>query len=176
MAESVEELKTASVKDASPYLPPSSRASLAQLRRAVQGCRGCELYKNATQAVFGEGKPGAQIMLIGEQPGDQEDLQGKPFVGPAGKLLDRALDEIGLDRSQMYVTNVVKHFKFLPRGKRRIHSKPTMREVRACHPWLEREIFSCEVGCDCVPGSDGVASDARTAVSANEIARDGDSR
>jgi uracil-DNA glycosylase len=141
MRESVKGSRPGGVRDASPYLPASPRAGLSQLREAVQKCRGCELYKNATQAVFGEGKSTAQIMLIGEQPGDQEDLQGHPFVGPAGQLLDQALEEIALDRSLTYVTNAVKHFKWQARRKRRLHSKPSSREVRACHPWLEREIL-----------------------------------
>jgi DNA polymerase len=130
-------------RDATPFLPENPRAPLTQLRQAAQSCRGCDLYKNATQAVFGEGKSTARIILIGEQPGDQEDLQGQAFVGPAGKVLDRALEEIGLDRSLTYVTNAVKHFKWkpAPRGKRRLHSKPGSREIHACHPWLERESF-----------------------------------
>jgi DNA polymerase len=129
-------------RDARPFLPAGPHPSIAQHRRAVQSCRGCELYKNATQAVFGEGNPHARIMLIGEQPGDQEDLQGHPFVGPAGKILDRALEEIGLDRASLFVTNAVKHFKWTPapRGKRRLHAKPGAREIHACYPWLEREI------------------------------------
>jgi DNA polymerase len=108
----------------------------------VQDCRGCDLYKHATQAVFGEGNAHGRIMLVGEQPGDQEDLQGHPFVGPAGRILDRALVEIGLDRATLYVTKAVKHFKWkpAPRGKRRRHAKPGAREVHACRPWLEREI------------------------------------
>lgn len=129
-------------KDATPFLPARPDASLAALRRAVQKCRGCDLYKNATQAVFGEGGVDARLIFIGEQPGDQEDLQGRPFVGPAGKMLDRALEEIELDRSLTYVTNAVKHFKWTPapRGKRRLHAKPSAREVGACRPWLQREI------------------------------------
>ena len=123
---------------AADFLPP--RLTLPALREAVQGCRGCHLYKNATQAVFGEGRRGAAVMLVGEQPGDQEDLAGKPFVGPAGKLLDRALDDAGIDRDAAYVTNAVKHFKWEPRGKRRIHAKPSWSEVAACRPWLEAEL------------------------------------
>jgi DNA polymerase len=124
------------------FLPASPRASLKVLREAAQHCRGCDLYKNATQAVVGEGPRTATIFLIGEQPGDQEDKQGRPFVGPAGALLDRALADAGIDRSQVYVTNAVKHFKWTPspRGKRRLHSKPSAGEVTACRPWLEREI------------------------------------
>ena len=108
---------------AAAYLP--DQLSLPRLREAVQSCRGCDLYKNATQAVFGEDAAHAKVMLVGEQPGDKEDLAGRPFVGPAGQLLDRALDEAGIDRSQTYVTNAVKHFKWQARGKRRIHQKPT---------------------------------------------------
>jgi uracil-DNA glycosylase family protein len=117
-----------------------AKLELATLRSAVQKCKGCDLYCNATQAVFGEGPGTASVMFVGEQPGDQEDLAGKPFVGPSGKLLDRALEEAGIDRSEVYVTNAVKHFKFEPRGTRRIHSKPNSREMAACRPWLEAEI------------------------------------
>ena len=108
----------------------------------MQGCRGCDLYKNATQAVFGEGPRAGKvtIMFVGEQPGDQEDRQGKPFVGPAGRMLSEALEKAGIDRNEVYVTNAVKHFKFTMRGKRRLHSKPSAREVKACKPWLEAEI------------------------------------
>jgi DNA polymerase len=114
--------------------------SLSALREAVQHCQGCPLSANATQAVFGEGLKTSEVMLVGEQPGDQEDLAGHPFVGPAGKLLDRALDEAGIDREKTYVTNAVKHFKWKARGKRRIHDKPTWTEVMACRPWLDAEI------------------------------------
>src|SRR5580700_4410790 len=110
------------------------------LRAAVQKCRGCDLYAQATQAVFGEGPISAEIVLVGEQPGDEEDRKGHPFVGPSGKLLDRALADAGIDRSLVYVTNAVKHFKFEERGKRRIHKKPSGLEIRACQPWLEAEI------------------------------------
>jgi uracil-DNA glycosylase len=120
------------------FLP--ARRELPILREAVQGCRGCSLYKDATQAVFGEGGRGAAIMLIGEQPGDSEDLAGRPFVGPAGRLLDEALEAAGIPRAEAYVTNVVKHFKFTRRGKRRIHSKPTRAEQEACKPWLGAEL------------------------------------
>ncbi len=115
--------------------------SLAAARAAVQGCRRCPLYEYATQAVFGEGPQAAEVMFVGEQPGDQEDLQGKPFVGPAGQMFDRALDSVGIDRRRVYVTNAVKHFKFEPRGKKRIHSKPNAGEIVACRFWvnLERE-------------------------------------
>ena len=114
--------------------------SLTELRDAVQSCTACDLYKDATQAVFGEGAPGAEVFLVGEQPGDKEDLAGRPFVGPAGRLLDDALAEAGIDRSQTYVTNAVKHFKWQGRGKRRIHQKPTWSESTACRPWLEAEL------------------------------------
>jgi DNA polymerase len=116
------------------------RLSLSSLRTAVQECKGCPLYTNATQAVFGEGLKTSEVMLVGEQPGDQEDLAGAPFVGPAGRLLDRALDEAGIDRRKTYVTNAVKHFKWKARGKRRIHDKPAWTEVMACRPWLDAEI------------------------------------
>ena len=114
--------------------------SLADARAAVQGCRRCPLYEHATQAVFGEGPEHAQVMFVGEQPGDQEDLAGKPFVGPAGKVLDAAVEKVGIDRSRVYVTNAVKHFKFEPRGKRRIHQKPDGGEITACRFWLNLEI------------------------------------
>ena len=114
--------------------------TLRALREEVQRCRGCELYRYATQAVFGEGPRSAQIALVGEQPGDEEDRQGHPFVGPAGKLLNKSLEEAGIDRSNVYVTNAVKHFKFEERGKRRLHKKPRMSEIKACKPWLEAEM------------------------------------
>jgi uracil-DNA glycosylase family protein len=123
---------------AAEFVPP--RPSLPTMRQAVQGCRGCDLYKEATQAVFGEGSRGALIMFVGEQPGDAEDLAGQPFVGPAGQLLDAALDAAGIPRRAAYVTNAVKHFKFTRRGKRRIHDKPTAYQVKACRPWLEAEL------------------------------------
>jgi uracil-DNA glycosylase len=116
------------------------RTTLPLLKKAVQECEGCDLYARATQAVFGEGPSSAAILFIGEQPGDEEDRAGRPFVGPAGRLFDRALEEAGIDRSSTYVTNVVKHFKFEERGKRRIHKKPNGSEIRACRPWLEAEI------------------------------------
>ena len=115
-------------------------ANLDSLRSAATGCEGCDLYRNATQTVFGEGNAHALVMLVGEQPGDREDVEGHPFVGPAGRLLDRALEEAGIDRRRVYVTNAVKHFKYEPRGKRRIHKKPSAGEVAACRPWLEAEI------------------------------------
>jgi uracil-DNA glycosylase len=116
------------------------RPSLKSVREAAFGCRACHLYMHATQTVFGEGPARAAVMMVGEQPGDAEDLVGHPFVGPAGKLLDRALEEAGIDRKLVYLTNVVKHFKFEPRGKRRIHAKPNSAEIAACRPWLETEI------------------------------------
>src|SRR3954467_10261620 len=115
-------------------------STLDELRTAARRCQACPLYAPATQTVVGEGPAHAGVMLVGEQPGDQEDVQGHPFVGPAGKLLDKALEEAEVDRSLVYVTNAVKHFKFEPRGKRRIHQKPTGVEIRACFPWLEAEI------------------------------------
>jgi uracil-DNA glycosylase len=120
--------------------PVPETSSLRMLAKAARSCTACHLYKRATQTVFGEGPNGATFMLLGEQPGDQEDLSGKPFVGPAGKLLDRALEEAGIDRGEVYVTNTVKHFKWEPRGKRRIHQKPNSREIAACRPWLEAEL------------------------------------
>jgi uracil-DNA glycosylase family protein len=122
-----------------PQLIPE-RPTLKSVRESATDCRACHLYKPATQTVFGEGPSRAQVMMVGEQPGDAEDLAGHPFVGPAGKLLDRALEEAGIDRRIVYVTNVVKHFKFEPRGKRRIHAKPNAAEIGACRPWLETEI------------------------------------
>lgn len=125
-------------ESAADFIPENP--TMPRLRKAAAGCRGCDLYERGTQTVFGEGAGGALLMLVGEQPGDQEDLQGRPFVGPAGKLLDRALADAGIDRSGTYVTNAVKHFKWVPRGKRRIHSKPSSYEIRACAPWLGAEI------------------------------------
>jgi len=121
--------------------PPDSEppASLPEARRMAASCTRCDLYRNATQTVFGEGPVDAAIMLVGEQPGDQEDLQGKPFVGPAGRMLDRALAEAGIDRSTVYVTNGVKHFKNEPRGKRRLHKRPDIREIDICRWWLDHE-------------------------------------
>lgn len=122
-----------------PNLIPD-RPTLKTVAETAAGCKACDLYKRGTQTVFGEGPKGASLMLVGEQPGDAEDLAGHPFVGPAGKLLDRALEEAGIDRGSVYVTNVVKHFKWEPRGKRRIHAKPNAGEIGACRPWLETEI------------------------------------
>jgi DNA polymerase len=114
--------------------------ALETLRAEAADCRACPLWKNATQTVFGEGPPHAPLMLVGEQPGDKEDIAGKPFVGPAGQMLDRALAEAGIHRNKAYVTNAVKHFKFVPRGKFRLHQKPTTPEIKACRPWYEREL------------------------------------
>ncbi|RKT89151.1 DNA polymerase [Saccharopolyspora antimicrobica] len=125
---------------AAPYVP--DRGGLRALEEASRGCRGCDLYRAASQTVFGAGPAPARLMFIGEQPGDREDLEGEPFVGPAGRLLDRALGDAGIDRSSAYLTNVVKHFKFVreERGKRRIHQKPNAAEIRACRPWLTAEL------------------------------------
>jgi DNA polymerase len=123
---------------AAPLVP--ERPSLPKLREAAAGCTACPLHETGTQTVFGEGTSKAEVVFVGEQPGDQEDLQGKPFVGPAGKLFDKALEDAGIDRSQVYVTNVVKHFKWQARGKRRIHQKPNWSEIAACRPWLEAEL------------------------------------
>ena len=131
-------VETQSDRSAADFLP--ARRSLPSLQQAARDCRGCGLYRAATQTVFGEGRVGAPLMLVGEQPGDKEDQAGEPFVGPAGKLLDRALLDAGIAREDAYVTNAVKHFKFVERGKRRIHAKPKTIEIRACEPWLEAEI------------------------------------
>ena len=123
---------------AAPLVPP--RPTLSKLKKTAAGCKACPLWKTGTQTVFGEGSPKSAVMFVGEQPGDQEDRAGAPFVGPAGKVLDRALAEAGIDRSLAYVTNVVKHFKWQERGKRRIHQKPNWSEISACRPWLEAEL------------------------------------
>jgi DNA polymerase len=128
----------AKATSAAEFIP--EHPTLRALREKVQGCRGCDLYRYATQAVFGEGPRAARIVLVGEQPGDQEDRQGHPFVGPAGKLLDKALEDAGIVRADVYVTNAVKHFKFEERGKRRLHKKPRVSEIKACNPWLEAEM------------------------------------
>ena len=120
---------------AADFLP--QRRTIRALREAAATCRGCSLYRNATQTVFGEGRTSAEVVMVGEQPGDQEDRRGKPFVGPAGRMLDEALEDAGIDRADVYITNVVKHFKFQPRGKRRIHKRPAAAEVAACRPWFE---------------------------------------
>jgi uracil-DNA glycosylase family protein len=123
---------------AADFLP--DRTTLASLRKAAASCEGCELFRAATQTVFGEGPTGARVVMVGEQPGDKEDLAGKPFVGPAGGILDRAIEDAGLSRDEIYVTNIVKHFRFVLRGKKRIHKKPDMEHIRACTPWLEAEL------------------------------------
>ena len=119
-------------------LPPA--ATLAEARQKAEGCRACDLWRHATQTVFGEGSAGASIVLVGEQPGDQEDLAGKPFVGPAGRVLEETLTIAGVDPARVYVTNAVKHFKWIPRGKRRLHAKPRLSEILACQPWLAVEL------------------------------------
>jgi uracil-DNA glycosylase len=124
--------------DATPFLP--ERGSLKALREAAGGCRGCHLWRGATQTVFGEGQKSSQLMLVGEQPGDKEDRMGKPFVGPASRELDRGLEAAGIERTDAYVTNVVKHFKFMERGRRRIHQTPKRFEIDACRPWLDKEL------------------------------------
>ncbi|HEV8436927.1 MAG TPA: UdgX family uracil-DNA binding protein [Methylomirabilota bacterium] len=123
---------------AASFLP--DQRTLTSLREAAAGCKGCELYKRGTQTVFGEGRRTAPMMMVGEQPGNDEDLAGRPFVGPAGRLLDHALTEAGLDRGDIYITNIVKHFKWKPQGKRRIHDKPNASEVEACRPWFQAEL------------------------------------
>ena len=123
---------------AAALIPP--RPTVKKLREAAAGCKACPLWQTGTQTVFGEGGARADVVFVGEQPGDREDLEGRPFVGPAGQLLDRALVEAEIDRSQVYVTNVVKHFKWKPQGKRRIHQKPNWREIAACRPWLDAEV------------------------------------
>jgi uracil-DNA glycosylase len=123
---------------AASFIPPG--ASLEELAKASRGCRGCDLWENATQTVFGEGPAPAPLMLVGEQPGDREDQEGSPFVGPAGRLLDEALEAAGLSRDSVYISNVVKHFKWTPKGKRRIHQKPNAQEINACVPWLREEL------------------------------------
>jgi uracil-DNA glycosylase len=123
---------------AAPLVPP--RPTISKLQQAARGCQACPLWKTGTQTVFGEGSRHAKVMFVGEQPGNDEDLAGKPFVGPAGKLLDKALVEAGIDRGEVYVTNTVKHFKWEPSGKRRIHKKPNAREIAACRPWLDAEL------------------------------------
>ena len=127
-----------------PRRNPPAGAQLESLRREAAGCRACPLWANATQTVFGEGAPRARLMIVGEQPGDAEDRQGHPFVGPAGRVLDEGLAAAGLDRRQVYVTNAVKHFKWEPRGKRRLHKTPAQREIDACHQWLEQEIATVQ--------------------------------
>jgi len=127
-----------SSKSAELLIPP--HPTLSALQKAAKNCHACDLWKRGTQTVFGEGEPDAKVIFVGEQPGDREDLEGKPFVGPAGGVLDKALVEAGIDRKKVYVTNAVKHFKWEPRGKRRIHKKPNAAEIAACRPWLDAEI------------------------------------
>jgi len=133
------EAQTSKRPTAEPFVPPNPR-SIDELRQAARECRGCELYRDATQTVFGAGNPHARIVLVGETPGDQEDRQGVPFVGPAGRLLDKAMDEAGIDREATYVTNAVKHFRFGYKGKRRIHQTPDRIHIEACRPWLIAEL------------------------------------
>ena len=127
-------------ESAAPWIPATH--SLKRLRAAAPDCRGCDLYRHATQVVFGEGPEDAKVVMVGEQPGDEEDRMGHPFVGPSGRLLSKAMHETGLDREKIYVTNAVKHFKFVERGKRRIHAKPRTLEISACRPWLEAELMT----------------------------------
>ena len=127
-------------RDVNVAAPPAGARTVEQLRAAAATCQACDLWRDATQTVFGDGPSQARLMLVGEQPGDQEDRQGHPFVGPAGRLLDQALDEAGIDRRRVYLTNAVKHFRFTVRGKRRLHEKPNAAQVRACRPWLEAEV------------------------------------
>jgi DNA polymerase len=134
--------KAEAAGSAADFLP--KERSLVALREAAAGCKGCHLWQIGTQTVFGEGSESSLVMLVGEQPGDQEDQSGKPFVGPAGRLLDKALAEAGIDRSATYLTNAVKHFKWQARGKRRIHQKPTWTEITACRPWLEAELAAVQ--------------------------------
>src|SRR3954453_19160200 len=136
--EGTSELRWTEPNDATPFLP--ERRTLSSLREAAAGCRGCPLWRRATQTVFGEGLKRARLMFVGEMPGDQEDKQGKPFVGPAGRELDKALAIVGIDRAEVYITNTVKHFAFEERGKRRLHRTPKRFEVAACRPWLDAEL------------------------------------
>jgi DNA polymerase len=131
-------MRALSDETAAPLVPP--RPTLPRLRQAAAVCRACDLWERGTQTVFGEGSSRARVMFVGEQPGDREDLEGRPFVGPAGRILDASLERAGIDRKDVYVTNVVKHFKWEPRGKRRIHQKPNSVEIGACRPWLEAEL------------------------------------
>ncbi len=132
--------KTSAPDSAEAFMP--EKRSLTSLRQAAASCKACDLWKLGTQTVFGEGSRSADVMFVGEQPGNEEDLAGKPFVGPAGRLLDKAFKEAGIDRSRAYMTNIVKHFKWERRGKRRIHQKPNTTEVKACRPWFEAELFA----------------------------------
>ncbi len=143
-------------RSAEPFVPDTR--DLGQLHDAAASCRGCDLYLRATQVVFGEGPKRSRIVLIGEQPGDVEDVRGRPFVGPAGSVLDRALEAAGLDRKAVYMTNAVKHFSFEERGKRRIHKKPRISEMRACRPWLEAELRAVQPACVVCLGSTAAQS------------------
>jgi DNA polymerase len=149
--------------------PEPPREPVAQLRTEAETCTRCPLYKNATQTVFGEGPQRARLVFVGEQPGDREDIAGKPFVGPAGSLLDRALEEAGISRKIVYVTNAVKHFKYEPRGRRRIHQKPNAGEVRACKWWLDRELVSIEPDLVVALGATAAQSLAGHAVSVTRL-------
>ena len=131
-------MANAAIRTAAEFLP--ERLTLPNVRKAAMGCTACHLYELGTQTVFGEGPQAARIVMVGEQPGDQEDIAGRPFVGPAGRVLDTALAEAGIDRNDIYLTNVVKHFKWKPRGKRRLHEKPNSAEITACRPWLDAEL------------------------------------
>jgi len=155
-------------RSAADFFPP--KITLPSLRTAAADCKGCDLWKRGTQTVFGEGTRRSVVMFVGEQPGNEEDLTGKPFVGPAGRLFDKALEEAGIDRKQTYVTNIVKHFNWEPRGKRRIHKKPNALEIAACRPWLEAEaaVVKPEV---IGPGRDGCAGVARSEVSRDQTTR-----
>jgi DNA polymerase len=148
--------KKAEAQTAAPLV--AKGASIAELAAAANACRACPIGEKATQVVFGEGPVHADVLFVGEQPGDQEDKSGHPFVGPAGKVFDRALDEAGIDRARAYVTNAVKHFKWEPRGKRRIHAKPIASEIRACKPWLEAEIERVKPRAVCVLGATAAQS------------------
>jgi uracil-DNA glycosylase family protein len=147
---------TQQATSATPFVPAGM--DLDGLRLASQACRGCDLYKRATRTVFGEGPANATAIFVGEQPGDQEDLAGRPFVGPAGRMLDKALQQAGIDRSLAYVTNAVKHFKWEPRGKRRIHATPRESEIQACRPWLEAEVEDLDPALIVAMGSTAVSS------------------
>ncbi len=146
-----------------------AEGGITSMRREAEGCTRCPLYKNATQTVFGEGPRNAPVVFVGEQPGDQEDLAGKPFVGPAGRLFDKALDEAGLDRSRAYVTNAVKHFKFEPRGKRRLHKRPNAGEVRACRFWLEGELAAIKPDLVVALGATAAQALAHRAVAVTKV-------
>src|SRR5205814_6423872 len=141
MAARISSAKAGRFPTAASWIPP--KPTLKKLREVARSCRGCDLWQRATQTVFGEGESQAEVMFVGEQPGDREDLAGRPFVGPAGWLLDKALQEAGIDRERTFVTNVVKHFKWRPSGKRRLHERPNAAEVRACRPWLDLELALC---------------------------------